>query len=65
MNWIPEAEAAKKVGRKPRTLRALVKSGQYPWDIPFTAPNGRGFQYSEKGIEKILDSFSSKLSKAS
>lgn len=62
MNWIPEPEAAKKLNRKPKTLRALVKSGK--WKIDYTAPNGRGFQYSEKGIEKLLLEFSSVTTKS-
>jgi hypothetical protein len=57
MNWIPEAEAAKKVGRKPRTLRNLVKKGL--WDVAYSAPNGRTFFYDERGIEKVLLKFSS------
>jgi len=58
MNWINEAEAARRIGRSRRILRKHAKSGR--WQIDYTAPNGRGYLYSEKGIEKMLDSFSSK-----
>ncbi len=52
MNWIPEAEAAKKVQREPRTLRKLVKSGK--WTIAYTALNGRSYHYSEKDINSLF-----------
>lgn len=52
VQWIPEQEAAKKVNRTPRVLRRLVKSGR--WPIEYTAPNSRGYQYSEKSINKFL-----------
>ena len=57
ITWIPEKEFAKKVGRSPLTIRRLVKSGH--WDIDFTAPNGRTFFYDEKGVNKMLESYSS------
>lgn len=52
MNWISEAEAAKLVMRKPRTLRAKVKNAV--WPITYTAPEGRKFMYSKDSIEKFL-----------
>lgn len=58
MDWIPEKEATKIVGRSADRLRRLVKSGK--WPIDYTAPNGRGYMYSLKGIHKMLDSYSSK-----
>lgn len=57
MSWISEQEAAKKVNRKPRTLRKLVKSGHLK--IDFTAINGRKYQYDLQGIEKLLKENSS------
>ena len=55
--WIPEKEFAKMIGRSPRTIRRLVTSGR--WDIAFTCPNGRGYMFEEKGINKMLESYSS------
>lgn len=52
ITWIPEKEAATMVGRKPRGLRSKAKSGA--WPITYTAPDGRGFQYSKQDIEKFL-----------
>lgn len=57
MNWIDEKSAAEKVKRSPRVLRRKVKEGV--WNVPFTAVGGRGYQYSEKGINQLLLSFSS------
>lgn len=57
MNWIDEKTFARMVCRKPRTVRRLVKNGI--WDIPYSAPNGRTYQYSEQGINKLLLKFSS------
>jgi predicted site-specific integrase-resolvase len=57
MNWISENEAAEKVNRKPKTLRALVKSGK--WPVRYTAPNNRRYMYDEKGINEILERSSS------
>lgn len=57
--WIDEAEAARKLKRSKRILRKHVKSGD--WPIAYTTlPNGRTFFYDEKGINKMLDSYSSK-----
>lgn len=56
MNWISESDAARKVNKAPKTLRRLVKSGK--WPVNYTAPNGRGYQYSEKDLDKLLKSFS-------
>lgn len=50
--WLDEKTAAQKVQRTPRVLRRLVKSGR--WPIEYSALNNRGFQYSEKSIEKFL-----------
>jgi len=62
MNWIKEIEAAKKIGRSPRLLRKHANSGL--WKINYTAPNGRGYMYLEKDLEKMLDSFSTKAQTA-
>lgn len=56
VQWIDEKTAAEKVNRKPRTLRKLVLSGK--WNINYTAPNGRTYQYDEKSIDQLLRSFS-------
>lgn len=52
-NWIPEEQAAEKLGYKPYTLRRYVKSGKL--DISYTSLRGRKFQYDEKSIEKQLN----------
>lgn len=52
MTWIKEAEAAKLVGRSPIVLRRKAKSKT--WPITYTAPQGRGFQYSKSDIERFL-----------
>jgi predicted DNA-binding protein (UPF0251 family) len=53
-SWIPESEAAKKINRKPRTLRELVKAGKL--QVAYTTINGRTYQYSERDINRMLDS---------
>ncbi len=53
-SWIPESEAAKKIGRKPRTLRELAKSGRL--QVAYTTINGRTYQYSERDLDKVLNS---------
>lgn len=57
VQWLDEKTASKKIGRSPRTLRRLAKSGKLK--IDFTAINGRTYQYSERSIEKVLLSNSS------
>lgn len=52
MTWVKEQKAAEMVNRKPRTLRKNVLSGK--WNIPATAPNGRGYMYSKEALEKLL-----------
>lgn len=58
MTWISEKEAAELLKRKPRTLRAKAKASV--WPITYTAPEGRGFQYSRQDIDKFLLSQSNK-----
>lgn len=58
MTWINEKDAAQMLQRKPRTLRAKAKTRT--WPITFTAPEGRGFQYSKADIDKFLLSQSNK-----
>ena len=50
--WISEKEAAERLGRKPETIRKLVKSGK--WQINFSAINNRRYHYDLKGIEKLM-----------
>jgi hypothetical protein len=52
-NWLPEAEAAKKINRQPRTLRKKVKSGA--WNVAYRAINNRFFQYNEKDLERLYE----------
>lgn len=57
MTWIPEKQLAEMLGRHPRTIRRLIKSGT--WAIEFTAPNNRRFMYSKKGVDQFLNNHSS------
>jgi hypothetical protein len=52
MQWISEPEAAKILGRKPRTLRKKVKAGF--WPVTYTAIDGRAYQYSLNDLNKLL-----------
>lgn len=52
INWLPEKEAARIVGKAPRTLRRLVKAGT--WNVSYTTLNNRNYMYDEKGIEKVF-----------
>lgn len=56
VQWIDEKTAARKVNLAPITLRRLVKRGK--WQVPYTAPNGRNYQYDERAIDQLLRSFS-------
>jgi hypothetical protein len=51
LKWITEAEASEMLRRKPRTIRAKVKRGE--WDISYRTLNGRSFEYDENGIQKV------------
>lgn len=57
MTWIKEKDLAEMLGRNPRTVRRLVKSGT--WNIPYSAPNGRRYLYSKKGVDQFLNNHSS------
>jgi predicted site-specific integrase-resolvase len=51
--WIPEKEAAAKLGYSPKTLRRYCKSGKLA--ISYTHINRRNYHYDLKGIEKIFN----------
>lgn len=52
ITWVKEKEAADMLGRRPRTLRALVQTRKLP--VNFTHINGRTYMYSKEDIEKML-----------
>lgn len=50
--WIPEQQAAKKLGYNARVFRRKVVDGKL--NIAFTNINGRKWQYEEKDIDNVL-----------
>lgn len=52
-NWIPEKEAAEKLGYNKDWFRRLVKAGTL--SISYTCTNGRKYHYSEKDIKKHFE----------
>lgn len=53
-NWLSEKEVAEKLNRAPRTVRRKVKARV--WEISYRTIEGRSYQYSEKDIERFLNS---------
>jgi predicted site-specific integrase-resolvase len=47
--WIPEDDAAKLMGYRPKTLRRYVQNGKLT--IGFTKVNHKTFEYSQTDIE--------------
>jgi hypothetical protein len=48
--WISEKEASEFMNRKPRTIRAKVKRGE--WDVSYRTLSGRSYEYDLKGLER-------------
>lgn len=58
VNWLDEETAAKRLGYKPRYLRAICKSGKLK--IAFSTITGRKFHYSETDIIRLQEKNSTK-----